>query len=91
MTDQQRPVGYRGALPPREDPISKIWVAAVIAIFLLIFVLSFLGVPSVLFPDETPMPRESVSPSLSPDLSPGASPGASLPEGSISPTGSPAD
>ena len=48
MTDQ-RPSGYRGALPTRNDTIARPWVLAVIAIFVLMFVLSFLGFPASLF------------------------------------------
>ena len=66
MTDQ-RPSGYRGALPTRNDTIARPWVLAVIAIFLLMFVLSFLGFPSSLFPDASgsPNPSFSLAPSTS--------------------------
>lgn len=69
MTDQQRPAGqpgYRGALPPRNDALARPWVVAVIAAFVLIFVLSFLGLPGALFPDETSSPTPGASFSLEP-------------------------
>ncbi len=71
MTDQ-RPSGYRGALPPRNDTIARPWVLAVVAIFLLMFVLAFLGFPSSLFPEPSTAPNPSVS--LSPSSSSAASP-----------------
>lgn len=66
--------GYRGALPPRQDRLAAPWVVAVIAIFVLMFVLAFMGMPSGLFPEETPFP--TVNPSV--------------PASSIAPSGSPA-
>jgi hypothetical protein len=65
MTDQ-RPSGYRGALPPRNDTIARPWVLAVIATFVLMFVLSFLGFPASLFPDPSGSPNPSLVPSASP-------------------------
>ena len=66
MTDQ-RPSGYRGALPTRDDTIARPWVLAVVAIFVLMFVLAFLGFPSSLFPEPSgaPNPSFSLSPSTS--------------------------
>jgi hypothetical protein len=73
MSDQQqRPTGYRGALPPRQDRLAAPWVIVVIALFVLMFVLAFLGLPSRLFPEATPLP------SLLP----------SIPVSSIAPSGS---
>ena len=73
MSEQR--TGYRGALPPREDRLAMPWVAVVIALFLLMFVLAFLGVPSSLFPEATPLP--SLNPSI---------PASSVaPSGSVSP------
>ena len=64
MTDQ-RPSGYRGALPTRNDTIARPWVLAVIAIFVLMFVLSFLGFPASLFPEPSSSPNPSLVPSTS--------------------------
>ena len=61
MTDQQRPSGYRGALPERNDAMARPWVVTVIAIFVLMFVLAFLGFPSSLFPRASGSPRASTS------------------------------
>jgi hypothetical protein len=78
MSDQPRPGGYRGALPPRNDVLAAPWVIAVILIFVLMFVLAFLGFPSGLQPDRTPFPL------------PSSSPGASVPAASVpaAPSGS---
>jgi hypothetical protein len=46
MTAQQP--GYRGARTPRNDALARPWVLAVIGIFVLMFVLAFLGFPSSL-------------------------------------------
>jgi hypothetical protein len=67
MTDQQRATGYRGALPTRNDALARPWVLIVIALFALMFVLSFLGFPSSILSTASP----SISPSLS--LAPSAS------------------
>ena len=66
MTDQ-RPSGYRGALPTRNDTIARPWVLAVVAIFVLMFVLAFFGFPSSLFPEPSgaPNPSSSLLPSSS--------------------------
>jgi hypothetical protein len=77
MTDQQRPSGYRGALPERHDAMARPWVVTVIAIFVLMFVLAFVGFPSSLFP------RASGSPLASNSLLPSTSAAASAsPNGS---------
>jgi len=78
MTDQ-RPSGYRGALPTRNDTIARPWVLAVVAIFALMFVLAFLGFPSSLFPQPSGSPNPSFS--LSPSTSAAASPSGSASEG----------
>lgn len=63
--DPQKPGGYRGALPERNDTLAKPWILAVIGIFVLIIVLSLLEVPSRFIPDPTPLPIPSVAPSES--------------------------
>lgn len=89
MTNQKRrdepsgEIGYRGALPTRNDSLAPIWVAAVIVIFLMIFVLNFAGLPSSLFPSPTPLPTASVAPSGT-----GSPSGSGLPSGSPSASGS---
>jgi hypothetical protein len=67
MTDQQRPIGYRGALPERNDALARPWVVTVIGIFVLMFVLAFMGFPSSLLPGASGSPRASGS--LSPSAS----------------------
>jgi hypothetical protein len=57
----ERPTGYRGALPTRNDALAKPWVIAVIAIFVLIFVLAALGFPSKVFPRASAEPQPSIS------------------------------
>lgn len=60
MTDQQRSsTGYRGALPPRDDRLARPWVLIVVGLFVVMFVLSFLGFPSALTSDPTPLPLPS--------------------------------
>ena len=84
MTDQQRSsTGYRGALPPRDDRLARPWVLIVIGLFVLMFVLAFLGFPSALTPDPTPLPLPSAGASA-----PAAS---GLPGGSIAPSASDAE
>ena len=64
MTSQKtstEPPGYRGALPSREDRLARPWIFTVIGIFVLILVLSVLGIPSRLIPDPTPIPLPSTS------------------------------
>jgi len=92
--------GYRGALPPRGERMARVWVVLVILGFLSMFVLAALNVPSVWFPEPTPVPVPSVSPgpsesgspapseSSAPDGSPGESVGAS-PSVSPAESGSP--
>jgi hypothetical protein len=77
MTDQQRPSGYRGALPERHDAMARPWVVTVVTIFVLMFVLAFVGFPSSLLPGASGAPQASDS--LSPSVSAGssASPGGS--------------
>jgi hypothetical protein len=71
MTDQQRPSGYRGALPERRDALARPWVVTVIAIFVLMFVLAAVGFPSSLFSSASSSPGASFS--LAPSSSSGAS------------------
>lgn len=73
-TDPDRTPGYRGALPPREDRLARPWILLVIAAFVLILVLSVLGIPSRFIPEPTPVPLPSVpAPSLSVEPSASAS------------------
>ncbi|HEX2882935.1 MAG TPA: hypothetical protein VHQ42_00010 [Candidatus Limnocylindria bacterium] len=77
-TEPTREPGYRGALPTRDDRLARPWLIVVAGIFVLIFVLSFLGLPSSLVPDPTPVPLPSTpAASGSVDASPSASVGAS--------------
>ncbi len=78
--------GYRGALPPKNDWLARGWVLVVIAIFIGMFVLDVLNVPTILFPEPTPLPVESVSPAPSGSVDPSASPDAST-DASASPSG----
>lgn len=55
--------GYRGALPPRSDWLARGWVLVVIAIFLSLFVLALLDVPSRFIPEPTPVPIVTPAPS----------------------------
>lgn len=80
-TEPKRPAGYRGALPPREDRLARPWLIIVIGFFVLIMVLSMLGIPSRLIPEPTPIPLPTLPASGSP--APAASP---LPSESPSPT-----
>lgn len=76
MTDQQRPsAGYRGALPPAQDRLARPWVIVVIGLFVLMFALAFLGFPSSLIAEPTPLqvpspgasePAASALPSVAP-------------------------
>ncbi|HET7686942.1 MAG TPA: hypothetical protein VFM19_11090 [Candidatus Limnocylindria bacterium] len=56
-----RPIGYRGALPEREDRLARPWVITVIAIFVLIVILAFAGIPSRLTAEPSPVPLPSVN------------------------------
>ena len=69
--------GYRGALPPRTDWLARGWVVAVIVIFLMLFVLDVLNVPTRLLPEPTPVPTPVVTPAPS---------GSAEPSGSAQPT-----
>lgn len=62
---RERPpaAGYRGSLPPRNDHLATPWVVAVVAVFVLVLVLSFAGLPSKLFPAASPNPEGSAIPS----------------------------
>jgi hypothetical protein len=79
-TDAARPPrpgtagGYRGALAPRDDMLAAPWLAIVITIFVMMFVLAFLDVPSRFFAEEVPPP---VTPAPTLDISPEPSPEAS--------------
>jgi hypothetical protein len=77
MTDRQRPVGYRGALPERHDALARPWVVTVITIFLLMFVLAFVGFPSSVLPGASGAPSISLAPSGSGTAAP--SPSSSAP------------
>ena len=68
--------GYRGALPTRGDRLARPWVIAVIAIFVAIFVLSALEIPSRFEPEPTPLPIPSIpaTPSAEPTESPSPEP-----------------
>lgn len=74
---QPRQPGYRGALRPREDRLAAPWVLTVVAIFVLVFVLSVLGVPSRFFPEPTPVPTPSATASPTATAEPSASAEAS--------------
>lgn len=84
MSDKPSDAGYRGALPPRNDWLARGWVIVVIAIFLGLFVLAALNVPTILFPAPTPVPSVSPAPSGSADPSGSSVPSAS-PDASPSP------
>ena len=79
MTSQKtgnEPSGYRGALPSREDRLARPWILLVIGIFVLVIVLSILGIPSRFIPEPTPVPLPSI-PVSSASASPSASASAS--------------
>jgi len=76
-TDPTRAPGYRGSLPTREDRLARPWILTVIGIFVLILVLSVLGIPSRLIPDPTPIPLPSTSAQPSESAEPSASASAS--------------
>jgi hypothetical protein len=84
-TDPARAPGYRGSLPTREDRLARPWVLTVIGIFVLILVLSVLGIPSRLIPDPTPIPLPSTPASGSPEASASASASAE-PSASLEPS-----
>ena len=100
MTNEpKRDVGYRGALPTRQDRLAKPWILTVVAIFLLVIVLSVAGIPSRFIPEPTSPPLASIpaasatpeptdSPSPSPSAS-GSASGSGIPSPSDSPTPAP--
>jgi hypothetical protein len=84
--------GYRGALPPRSDWLARGWVIVVIAIFLSLFVLDVLNVPTRLLPEPTPVPTPVLTPAPSGSAAPSGgaeSSGSAAPSGSQPPSGSP--
>jgi hypothetical protein len=89
--EPKRDPGYRGALPTRNDRLARPWIIAVIAIFVAIFVLSFLEIPSRFTPEPTPLPIPSVPvPSGSEGASPSVAPSDSgSPDASASSSASP--
>ena len=76
---QPRQPGYRGALRPRNDSLAAPWILTVVAIFILVLVLSVLGVPSRFFPEPTvaPTPSATATPEASESVAPSASAEAS--------------
>ncbi len=84
-TDPKREPGYRGSLPPREDGLARPWILTVLGIFVLVVVLSIVGVPSRLIPDPTPLPVPSATPA--PSVDPSAEPSESA-EASAGPSAS---
>jgi len=82
--------GYRGALPSREDRLARPWILTILAIFVLVIVLSIIGIPSRLIPDPTPVPLSS-TPAFPASSSAEASPSESVaPSESASESASPA-
>ena len=73
---EAREPGYRGSLPTRDDQLARPWIFLMIGVFVLIFVLSFLGVPSRFIAEPTPVPLPSV-PAISAEPSGAASPSVS--------------
>jgi hypothetical protein len=67
--DKPSDAGYRGALPPRNDWLARGWVVVVIVIFVGMFVLDILNVPTILFPPPSPVPSVSPAPSGGVDAS----------------------
>lgn len=65
--------GYRGALPPRNDWLARGWVLIVIAIFLSLFILAFLNVPTRFLPEPTPTPTPLSTPAPSGSAEPSGS------------------
>ena len=102
MTNEpKRDVGYRGALPIRQDRLARPWILTIFGILVLIIVLSIAGIPSRFIPEPTavplpsipaasdsPEPTESASPSPSASASASAS-GSGSPSASASPTPAP--
>jgi hypothetical protein len=81
--------GYRGSLPPRNDRLGRPWVITVFLIFVLILVLSVLGIPSRFIPESTPVPLPSNVPSGSAAPSGSASTAPSSTAPSASPSATP--
>jgi hypothetical protein len=79
--DPKREPGYRGALPTRDDRLARPWILIVFVIFVSIFILSALQIPTRFAPQPTPLPvpsfSEPPSPSASPEASDSGSPEAS--------------
>ena len=65
MSQPPRAPGYRGTLPPRTDRLAVPWVITVVAVFVLVFVLAFAGIPSKLFATPSASPGSSIVPSSS--------------------------
>jgi hypothetical protein len=81
--------GYRGALPTREDRLARPWILTVAGIFVLVFALSVLGVPSRFFPAPSEIPLSSLPPA-SGSVAPSASASESVaPSASASASASP--
>jgi hypothetical protein len=76
-TDPKRESGYRGSLPTRQDRLARPWILLVIGFFVLILVLSVLGIPSRFIPDPTPVPLPSAPASIPVEPSPSSSASAS--------------
>lgn len=76
MTRDGGQVGYRGSLPPRTDRMALPWLVTVVAVFVLVFVLALLNIPSRFLSSTTLEPSASISPSGSalPSGIPSASP-----------------
>jgi hypothetical protein len=92
--EPRREVGYRGALPIRDDRLARPWILTVVGIFVLVIVLSVLGIPSSLIPEPTPVPLPSIpeasaSPEPNDSPSPSAS-GSAAASGAASPSATPA-
>jgi len=65
MSQPPRAPGYRGTLPPRNDRLAVPWVITVVAVFVLVFVLAFAGIPSKLFATPSASPGATIVPSSS--------------------------
>jgi len=58
--EPRRDVGYRGALPTRDDRLARPWILTVIGIFVLVLALSIAGIPSRFTPEPSAIPLPSV-------------------------------
>jgi hypothetical protein len=70
--ESRREPGYRGSLPPRNDRLAAPWMLIVIGIFVLVIVLSVLGIPSRFIepePTASPTPRASATATASGEAS----------------------